>query len=409
MDIEIRPLRDGELPAVQQLDGRAFGVHYSEQDVDDLALILETDRFLVAADGDALVGAAGIFSKQLSVPGGQRVPSAGVTWVSTSPTHRRRGVLRALMTRQLDDVAARGEPLAILTASEGSIYGRFGYGVATQIRRIEIDKRRGALRPEVEVTGRCRYVAGDEAEALLPPIHDALQAQLPGEVDRSEAWWTFLFRDREHQRGGASGRFDVVHEAAGGAVDGYLTYRIADQGDPGHRVRRFEVVDVAALTPAAHAALWHFALNVDLVDTVASYRLALDDPLPWMLTDSRRVRTTLLDDSLWVRVLDAPAALSARAYGANDRLVLEVRDDLRGDVTVAVEGGPDGGKAVLAGPAQTPDLRLGVSELGSIYLGGLRPSVLARAGRIIEVTPGALRRADHFFSWDRLPLLLTGF
>jgi len=409
--VTIRPFAEGELEAIVRQDGRSFGVHYSAEDRAVHQLVNEYDRFLVAEDAGEIVGVAGAFTKELTVPGSGLVPAAGVTWVSVSPTHRRHGILRALMARQLDDVAARGEPVAVLTASEGGIYERFGYGVATRIRRLEIDVPRTRLRDGVGEQGRCRYVEGDAARAALHALHDAFRRVTPGTIDRNEKWWEMLFLDTEWMRGGASVRFDVVHEDDAGAVDGYLTYRVATEWSLGHPRSRLDLVELVGLHPDAQAALWRFALGVDLVSELTSYRVPPDDPIGWLVTDPRQVRTTAVNDHLWLRFLDVAAALAARTYATADRFVLAVDDPFRpaSGGRFVVEGDGGGASCGRAGEASAPDLALDSAALAAIYLGGHRPSDLARAGRVVECTPGALRRADVFFAAERQPYLYTAF
>jgi predicted acetyltransferase len=395
--VTVRLVDPAEFRAIITLDGRAFGFTYIELDHDDLATILELDRTLVAADGAEIVGSTSAFTMELTVPGGARVPAAGVTWVGVMPTHRRRGILRELMARQLGDLIEGGEPLAVLTASEGGIYGRFGYGVATQRAGLLVLTKQVRLCGDRADDHGVRFAEPAEARAVLPGIYDRFREQQPGTVSRPEAVWDFTEHDREHLRDGASAMFYLVHP------DGFATYRRRHGEADGLPVGEAVVRELVAVTPEAHAALWRVLLGLDLVERLTSTRFSLHDPLPWLVDDPRQVRTTGLWDDLWLRILHVPRALEARRYLSEDGFGLQVVDPLRPDVggRFEVEGGPDG--ACCRRSTAEPDLVMDVATLGSLYLGGVRATTLARAGRIEERTPGTARRADAFFRSDPPP------
>ncbi|MBW0112119.1 GNAT family N-acetyltransferase, partial [Pseudonocardia sp. KRD-182] len=360
-------------------DGRAFGFHYEDQDVADLRPVVDPERFVLARDGSAqevaaqagdpaagIVGIAGSFDFAVTLPGGGPLPAAGVTWVSVAVTHRRRGILRAMLDDLHRGYAAAGTPLAVLNASEGGIYGRFGYGVATTDRAVEVDRRRAVLRPGVPDPGGVRYAGVEEAGRHAPEVHRRWCAVQPGAVSRSDDWWSYALLDRPHQRRGASARFHLLHD------DGYAAYRM-DQGT-------CRVVDFFAATEQAHLALWRVLLALDLVTTVAVDALPADDPLPWLLTDPRAVSTTGLSDALWARVLDPAAVLGARRYAVDVDAVLQVHDpDGYADGRFRLRGGPDGAECTRTD--DTPDLHLDVPALGALAFGGTRLRTLVRAGR----------------------------
>lgn len=408
MDFQIRPVTSEEQTAYVRAMETAFGEHATDDAIEWSRAVAELDRTLAVFDGDQIVGTAGAYTFELTVPGPATLPAAGVTAVGVLPTHRRRGLLTAMMRRQLDDVAARGEPLAILGASESNIYGRYGYGIATEIARVEIERDRARLATPVPVPGRLRMVDGDEARKLLPACYDRLRRSTVGAVSRSEAWWNELLRDREHDRDGMSRRFDVAHERAPGEADGYLTYRIKRRWEAGTNRSVLSVQELYAADEQVRAALWQFAFSVDLIHTIHAW-VPVDEPLRWRLVEPRRLRQVNRGDMLWVRLLDVPAALAGRRYRVEGRLVLEVEDAFRpadGGV-FELRGGPDGAECRRSdSPA---DLRLGASELGSVYLGGLSFSVLARAGRIQEQAQGAVARADRMFGVDSAPYSSTDF
>jgi predicted acetyltransferase len=410
VDLELRPIADEEYPAWSRTIERAFGAQPSDQEIEDWRLVFERDRSLAVFDGPDIVATTGAVSFDLTLPGGTVTPVAGVTAVAVRTTHRRRGLLRALMERQLDDVAARGETLAVLTASESLIYGRFGYGLASTNAWCRLDTAGTELLRRPEAGGRLRLVELDEATRAIPAVYDRARTRHPGALSRSPRYWQRWFLDREAWRQGASARFYVLHDDAGGTPDGYLAYR-ASEGDWGHGLADGTVIveELDAVDDEVEAALWQYVLDIDLVRHVRADARPVDEPLRWRLADPRRLQTSAVFDHLWVRLLDVPGALSARRYPLDARLVVEVRDPFRpaDEGRYVVEGGPDGAGCRPTG--DEPDLTLGVTELGSLYLGGVSATTLARAGRVEERTPGALRTADAFFTSTPAPWCCTPF
>jgi predicted acetyltransferase len=403
MSVVVRPLEPDEFRAALTLDERAFGYVYPDALAEAYRALLELDRFLLAVDGSDPVGEAAAWTFDMTTPGGGVVPTAGVTWVGVTPTHRRRGILRSLMTRLLDDVADRGEPVAALTASESGIYRRFGFGPATVRSRVEVVSRRATFRADVSTDGLVRYVDAGTARKAVPEIYERYGRGQPGTVSRNDAWWDFLFLDHEASRDGASAYFHLLHP------DGYARYRSTFHAEHGHIQSRVDVDELVAVTPDAYASLWQVLLSIDLVHTVSFGRAGRAEPLPWLLDEPRQVRTVAVIDDVWLYVVDVAAALSARRYPVEDRLVLEVDDRFRPGAggRFEVDGGPDG--ATCRRTADPPDLVLGASALGSIAMGGHRPSLLATAGLIEDGTPRAVARADAFFASTPLPHNQTSF
>jgi len=403
MDVELRPITAAELSAFTESEVAGFGYRPSTAQLEAARNLTELDRTIAVFDADRIVGTAGAFSFELTVPGPAFVPAAGVTAVTVQPTHRRRGLLSRMMRKQLDDVAERGEPLALLTASEGSIYGRFGYGIAIHYTVLELERVRTRLAAPVEVPGHMVLLDRESPAKVLPPVWDAMRRRVVGQLGRSPAYWGEVLRD-----GGffddSGTRFIVIHERAPGDADGYAIYRIESKPAlPGQRPQRFlNVRELVTLDDTVRAALWQFLLGVDLIDTVSAF-VPVDEPLKWRLTDPRQARTARLGDHVWARVVDVPAALEARSYGDRGRLVVDVHDAFRpaSGGTFELDAGPDGAECRRV--TADPDLSLQATDLGSTYLGGVRFSALARAGRIAEHTPGALALADRLFDIDPLP------
>jgi len=378
-----------DLPAIAVADGRGFGFHYSDQDIDDFRPLFEPERFLLACEPDdgVIVGLAGSFGFEVTVPGGASLPTQGVTWVSVATTHRRQGILRELMRDQHQGFADEGLALSLLTASEGGIYGRFGYGQAGRARTVKVKRRFVRFRRDAPGVGGVRLVDGAEARSRAPEVHRRWAALTPGAVSRDDRWWDYLLLDRADQRDGASALFHLLH------ADGYASYRI-HQPDSTCRV-----VDVFAATDEAHGALWRTLLGLDLIDTVTSESCPVDDPLPFLLEDTRQVRTSKMADGLWARILDVAAVLQARRYPVEIDVVLDLTDpflDLGG--RFRLRGGPDGAQCERV--TATPEVHLEIGTLGTLVFGVHRASTLARAG-LIGVEPRVLGRLDAALAGER--------
>ena len=311
--------------------------------------------------------------------------------VTVLPTHRRRGLLRSMMSRLLDDAVAHGEPVAMLTASEGSIYERFGFGISTRSMSIELDRRVVEFaRPRP--AGRLRLLDGDEAGKLEPDVFDRTRRVYPGAVSRPDAWWT---DEQWEPRLGV--RYDVAYESPAGTVDGYACYGIHGHFEPGVGAQnRLTVRDLVAVTPEARHALWRYLCEVDLVRTIVDPGAPMDLVLPHLLTSNRAMRVRGMNDAVWTRLLDVPASLEARTYPVSGRITIAVRDELRpggaADGTFALEAGPDGATVTTGG---APHLVGEVSAVSAAWLGGVRWSALADAGVVEERVPGALTRRRH--------------
>jgi len=385
------------------VDSRAFSQPRRPGDVESASAVIEPSRFRVAVDGVEMVGVAGSFALDLTVPGGGAAAMGGVTWVSVAATHRRRGLLRGLLQAVHADIDERGEPCAGLTASEGAIYGRFGYGEASRVCKVTIDLSTVRFRADcTPPPGTVRYLDPDDAEGRLPDLWEQHRRGTPGETSRSPARWGNVFRDFE-AGDGFTEAFLLAHR------NGYAAYRARGGWEEGHPAHEVEVLELVALTPEAHLALWYTLLHLDLVRTVTSTSVPLDDPLPLLLENPRAVRVSGIRDFLWLQPRDPAVLLGARTYASEDQLILEVHG-AEADATPArwqLDAGHDG--ATVAGTRRRADLVLGQAALGSIALGDRSPSYLSRGGRIEERTPGALRRADLLFSVDRLPFSQNPF
>ena len=410
MSFALRPVTLDEVPAFVHTSMTGFGVDVRHPERLELEWTThELDRTLAAFDQGEIVGTGRLYSLQLTLPGHSVVPVAAVSWISVLPTHRRRGMLTEIIGRQLDDAVARGESMAVLNASEGVIYRRFGYGVATSTIGFTLDTRHGAFLLPSPAGGRVRIVDDASARKAFPAIFDRARRVVPGAVSRIPEWWSDQYFWRDEKEEGA--RFFVTYESPARDLDAFACYRIMEKWEASVSRSGLELTDLVAVTPEARAALWRYLCDIDLVESVAARACPVDEPLRWLLAESRRLNVNRISDELWVRILDVPAALGARRFPLPGRVVFEVADEFRPDGAAAgrfaLDAGPDGADA--ARTDAEPDLALAVADLGAAYLGGVSFSTLARAGLVEERTPGALARADAMFRTDPAPFAMTWF
>jgi predicted acetyltransferase len=389
----------------------AFGEELTDAEFEEWKHLLEPDRLIAAYDGETPIGTAGAYTFRMTVPGGD-VAAAGVTVVGVEPGHRRQGVLRSLMRHQLDDVHARGEPVAILWASESVIYQRFGYGLGTLNGTFEIERGRTAWLRPWEPEGKLRLVDAAEALATFPAVYEQMRVVTPGALSRTETWWRWgVLHDAEHMRRGAGPKFRYLYEVDG-VAEGYAIYRPKGDWDDRGPKGQVLVVEALALTPRAERGVWGFLFGIDLMRTTKAGRVIVPNPLQLALADPRALGL-MVGDGLWVRLVDLPAALAARRYGAADALVLDVSDAFcpwnAGRWRLATAGEAGAAVATVERTDAPADLAVDVADLGAAYLGTFGLSDLAAAGRVEERTPGALRRADALFAADRTAWCATMF
>lgn len=400
MPFRIRSVRDvAEYRAAMSAIGHYFGWAPSEEDAERFGKLLPAERLHAVLDDGEIVAAAGAFPFALTVPGGE-LPCAGVTVVAVLPSHRRRGLLRRMMDAQLRDVRERGEPIAALWASEETIYGRFGYGLASLSHNIDAERHSVGVRRELPREGSVRLVAHDEALAAFPRLYERVARTRPGMIVRSRDWWAVRrLDDRPGERRGAGPLVRALLERDGKPV-GYALYRLFQEGStPESWAKTIRVVEALGVDDAATRDIWRFVFEIDWTDRVAAYLLPVDHPLPLLVDRVNKLRLTVWD-ALWLRVVDVPGALAGRGYGSPGPVTIEVVSDPHfpdnvGSWTLA-EGEVRRGR-------RRADVRLPVDALGSAFLGGISFRALAGAGRAEEGARGGIEKADAAFRAPAAP------
>ena len=388
MAVRIRPPAEADVLAMYRADGTAFGSQWKPEDIERTRPTIELDRFRIAVDGDDVVGTAGSFGLEMTVPGGSTLPTGGVTWVSCAVTHRRQGVLRSLMQAIHDDIDARDEPLAALGASEGGIYERFGVrgGVRAAGHRDRPPARPAATRVPAGVQAQCASstrTRRSRSSCRVGIGHAAL--------DRERSTATRRGCGCSSPRSPTPRTF-AVHD------DGFAMWKTEPQWHMGHPAHEVWLHDLAAATPEAHAALWHTLLSLDLTGPIRSLVVPVDDPLPYLLTDRRALRTTVVNDGLWLNLPRRQALLRGsdvrhrrrHRRGGRRRPMADRRRRLRG---------------CAAAPTCSTDH----ASLSALLLGGVRPSALVAGRRMTARNADVLRRADALFATAPEPYCQTGF
>lgn len=354
-----------------------------------------------------LVATTTSFPTRTAVPGGAVLPLAAITRVGVRADRTRRGLLTALMRAQLDDLRDRGDVLALLWATEYAIYGRYGFGVATRGMSSRIRADRTALRPRARAGGAVRLLDPPGITALLPDLHDELALRRPGGIARPRPWWDVMLAHFTDES-----LLAAAHSGPGGD-DGFAIGFVTGRADSEHTLH---VVDLHAADVAGASGLWEFLLGVDLVTHVDAALRPLDDPLDLLLARPRDRTVTAVADETWLRLVDVPAALAARAFPALPTsdpaapVLLAVHDPLLPDNTGVYRlGGSGGGERVGPLGAVPAELECDVSALAPAYLGDRPPSALAATGWWTVHDPAALPRADALFATGVAPWCGTHF
>jgi predicted acetyltransferase len=401
MAIDIRAIpRDRAAEFLVPL-GTTFGFTVTPERVERIRTVTDLDTLIGACEGDTIVGSAGAFAFEMSVPGGVAVETSGLTLVAVLPTHRRQGLLRRMMRSHLDEAHRRGQAMAALYASEGSIYGRFGYGMAALRADIELRRERTALSAtgaSLDGKGRFRLLTEQQSASELPPVYERVRRHRPGMLSRSDVWWRVRrIADPDWMRAGRPPLQRVVLEIDGRPM-AYALYRLGAALTSMPAELPLDVVECVGDSPATTRAMWQYLFEVDLAQTFRASFLPADHPLLFQVAEPARLKLQL-SDGIWVRLVDVGAALSRRGYGAGEPLVLDVTDEfcpwnhgrwrLAGGIATRTE--------------EAADLAMDVATLGAAYLGAFSFSQLAQAGRVSQRTSGALEQADALFRAGLLP------
>ncbi len=412
MDLELRPATADEFDDMRAAVRRGFGQDSdpSDESRDGAFAVADMTRSRVVVDGGRMVGTSGAYPFQMSVPGGT-VPTSGLTAVTVAPTHRRQGLLTAMMRAHFEDAAERGEPVSSLWASETAIYGRFGYGSSMDIMGVKVDTKAARLR-RPEHPDEVRFVDRSEAEAILPPLHEKLRVARPGTMNRTADWWTHRhFADLKDWRDGATERRYVIVSRAGEDV-GFAAFRQKSAWTSDLPEGEVRVEDAMAADDEAAASLWSFLATIDLFPRlVIQVDQPLDSELPWLAENSRAV-TRSVGDGTWQRLVDVSAALEARSYRWTGDLVFSVEDDFlpanRGRYLLSVDGD---GKATCHREADAPDGRdplITASGLGALYFGS-RSGRAVRAGGQLRAGDDQIDGIDAAFGWHPSAWCPDGF
>lgn len=389
-NLTLRTATEDDWAAMAVLGATGFGEDWDAESMAAWRTLTTPDSSIVVCDGDEVVGMSGYLDLELTVPGGAVLPTAGISFVVVAPTHRRRGVLRMMYTELHRRIADSGYPIAALTASEGGIYGRFGYGPATVDHELTIDRRFAQLHADAPDPGGVRLVKAGGCRDEFAAVYERWRQRVPGGLARPIALWDDLLADRENTREGGTEWLAMLHP------DGYVLYRV-HAGEP----KTVRVEEIRAVTPEAHAALWRALLGLDLMGKII-VETHPDDPMPYLLTDTRLATTTGRSDALWLRMMDIPAVLMARRYTvdvAELSVVVAVRDGFRSDggrFALTIRDGV----AECAPTEADADVDLDLDVLGSLYFGAHRASVLAAAGRLRCRDEALVRRLDAAFVSD---------
>lgn len=400
MSYELRAITSDEVAPFRSAVAIGFGGDRKPDGDERFLRLMPLERTVAAFDGDVIVGTLGDFDLHLTVPGGAQLPMAGTTMVTVQPTHTRRGILRAMMRRHLDSAVERGEAVAGLWASEPGIYGRFGFGLATEAHNVKID-RRHLLAPARAEDLQVHVLPATQIPDVVAPYWHAIAVSEghPGFIDRSEERWRDIAEDPEaHRDGGSSSRHIVVRR--GDDVVGYMQYRQKSKWDDGTAVGTVSIVCLVASDVDANLALWAHALDVDLFPHVESPNATTDDPLAYVVNNARAVRRSVTD-CLYVRILDVPAALGARRYEHDGEIVIRITDTMdyvAGTYRLTV----DAGTPTVSRTDDEAQASMDCRELGSLFLGRRCAALYATTGRI-QADADAIATLDDLFATTRAP------
>ena len=397
MNIEYKSITWDDFVSVKTTTARAFHEYREDIDLRAHENIFDPDRSIIAYEGDYMVGGSVSYPLDMYIPGGL-CSIAAVAGVAVQPTHRRRGINTEIMKLQLENIHSRGEPLAVLQASESVIYGRYGYGMASFEHNLEIEKNHSTYAEDHIPLGSLYYCKEDEARQICPDIFDRATLNRVGMVTRNDKWWNF--RSLEPGTKGGDGRTWYVRYENDGVNEGYVRYQVKGEV--------LIIIELISVTQDAYKTLWRFCLDMDLIKTIKANHRPVDEELKWLIADPRRLIEHTSDRS-WLRLVNVEQALSLRKYSVNDSVVLDIKDRFLPWNSSRLELSSYQNETQCKPSTKAPDISLGVSELGAAYLGAVDFSTLARAGRVEELKPGGIQRINAMFVTDRKPWCFDGW
>jgi predicted acetyltransferase len=405
--IDVRPITPDEIPDWI----RALSVGFlrspvvSEAELASRGTVVVPERALGAFDEGRCVATYRSFEQEITAVGGTPVPADAISNVTVTATHRRRGLLTRMMSRDLTAAKERGDVVATLIAAEYRIYGRYGFGPATRITEWTVDVPRAGLDPRWSRPadgGRIDLIDGAEVRKTGPELHDRVRRLQHGAVSRVDRWWQIATGAVRLDAGAWKEPYYAVYRTADGEVQGLMAYSVDDTWVAKQPHETATVEWLIGATPAAERALWHYLCSIDWITKVTSDGRAPDDLLPHLLPDPRAARITTQADYLWLRVLDVVRALEARTYEGAGALVLDIvdRDGLAGGRFLLETAG---GAGRCTPTTRRADLTLDVGELGTLWLGDESVARLVALGRVQEERAGAARAADALLHTPRRP------
>ena len=404
MSVEIRVCPPDRFVELLKTSEIVFSEDLADDMIGRIERAADKERWWAPFDGDRMVGTCGIWTMRMKVPGAE-LPAGGITFVTVLPSHRRRGLMSGMMRLMIDDCHKRGEPLAMLWAAEGVIYQRFGFGQATASVNLDAEVKAINFTREWPREGSCRLLPAGEGLDLVTPVYEAARSRRSGFIARTPEWWAGMLplADKDAKGGGAK-RLVVFERETG--PEAYAVYKIKGEWNGRGPNGTLSVEEAIGCTPRGTREIWRYLLEVDLVRTLKTSRLPADHPLLTLVSEPRRLGTTV-GDGIWLRIVDVKAALEGRTYGLDGngagRLTLDLSDDYcpwnAGRWLVGVEGG----RATVSRTDGEADLALDANDLAALFLGGTTAAALADSGRVTEVKPGGLSAADSLFSTPLKP------
>ena len=408
MAVEVRPLRPEELVAWTDAMHLAFHSNQSAQKAAEWRreVGIDYERSLAAVDDGHIVGTYESFPAELTLPGSTCIQTDAISGVTVLPTHHRRGVLTRMISVDLKAARERGDAAAILLASEYPIYGRFGFGPATHRAEYTIDP--SLARFTQPATRHIELVTPERMRATAPGLFEQFRKATPGQIDRPEdIHWDVRVGLRQSPYGPQD---RIVRCALSldnhGEADGYLLFRTEEVRKPYRPGGVVDVAELIALSPQAYISLWRFVCEMDLIGEIKAGQRRIREPLTWLLNNPRTaMQVARITDYLWVRPLDVPKLLSTRHYAAAGAITLEVDDPL----------GPAAGRFLVdadgscRATTRSADVRMGISTLGALSLGGVSVRVLHQAGLIEEHSTHGLDQTERMFESPIEPWCSTFF